>query len=95
MSTACLVDRSNTIGQALAEPQPHARGMIVETQSPVWGTVRSPASPVRAGPQRAEHDAAPARGQHTEELCEQLLGYDRETFRELARAGAFGPDPGA
>lgn len=85
----------NNIGQALAEPQTHARGMIVETQSPVWGTVRSPASPVRAGPQRAEHHAAPARGQHTVELCEQLLGYDRETFRELARAGAFGPDPDA
>ena len=67
-----------------AEPQTHARGMIVETQSPVWGTVRSPASPVRAGKQRAEHYAAPARGQHTVELCEQLLDYDPETIRELA-----------
>ncbi len=84
----------NNIGQALAEPQTHARGMIVETQSPVWGTVRSPASPVRAGMQRAEHCAAPARGQHTVELCERLLDYDPEMIRELGKSGAFGPDPG-
>ncbi len=80
----------NGIAQAIAEPQTRAREMIVETESPEWGKLRAPASPVRYGPRRTEHEPAPGRGEHTREVCERLLGYDAARFTDLAAGGAFG-----
>jgi crotonobetainyl-CoA:carnitine CoA-transferase CaiB-like acyl-CoA transferase len=34
--------------------------------------------------------AAPAVGQHTEQVLRELLGYDAERLARLAEAGAFG-----
>jgi crotonobetainyl-CoA:carnitine CoA-transferase CaiB-like acyl-CoA transferase len=36
--------------------------------------------------------AAPAVGQHTEQVLRNLLGYDDERLARLAQAGAFGAD---
>ncbi len=82
----------NGIAEAVADPQTAAREMVVETESPEWGKLRAPASPVRYGQRRTSHDPAPARGEHTREICRELLGYDAATFAELAAGGAFGAD---
>ncbi|GAB3397435.1 CaiB/BaiF CoA transferase family protein [Amycolatopsis echigonensis] len=80
----------NTIPQALREEHTLARGLIVETEHPRFGTVRQVASPVRAGTPRTEHVRAPRMGEHTETLLAELLGTGTDEFAELTRAGAFG-----
>lgn len=79
-----------TVGQALGDPHTTQRGDLVETDSPTWGRVRAPASPVRFGRPREGHDAAPDRGVHTDEVCTELLRYGSETVAALRKAGAFG-----
>jgi crotonobetainyl-CoA:carnitine CoA-transferase CaiB-like acyl-CoA transferase len=80
----------NDVRQALEDPQTAARGMIVETDSATFGTVRSVASPVRFGDQPTAHAGAPGRGEHTRQLLTELLGYDEPTIDELRTDGAFG-----
>ncbi len=83
----------NDLSQALADDHLDARGLIVETEHDTFGTVRQLASPVRVGPAPAEHRRAPRRGEDTEQLLAELLGYDAERIEQLAAAGAFGPVP--
>ncbi|OZM70446.1 CoA transferase [Amycolatopsis antarctica] len=80
----------NSIPQALADEQTVAREMVVSTEHPVFGTVRQVASPVRVGPVRAEPRRAPERGQHTDEVLRDLLGYSGERIADIRAAGAFG-----
>lgn len=82
----------NTVPQALTEEHTVARGMVVTTEHPRFGEVRQVASPVRAGPPRAEHRRAPLLGEHTGPVLAELLGTDPKAFQELARKGAFGED---
>ncbi|MBK1783214.1 CaiB/BaiF CoA transferase family protein [Prauserella cavernicola] len=80
----------NSIPQALADEQALAREMVVATEHPVFGTVRQVASPVRVGPERVAPHRAPHRGEHTESLCSELLGYSPEHIAGIRAAGAFG-----
>lgn len=80
----------NTIPQALADEQTIAREMVVDTEHPVFGTVRQVASPVKVGPARAEPRRAPERGQHTDEILRELLGYSGDMIAGIRAAGAFG-----
>jgi len=80
----------NTVPEALADPQTIARGMIVDTEHPRFGTVRQLRSPVRVGPEASEYVRAPHRGEHQEEVLGDVLGYDRERIAELRDSGAFG-----
>ena len=84
--------RVNTLPQALAEPQTQARRMLVDTEHPRWGRVRTPATPVRVGEPRARHRRAPRRNEDADQLLSGLLGYDAARRRELQAAGAFGRD---
>ena len=81
----------NTVAEALADPQTAERGMIVETEHPRWGTVRTPASPLRVGSRRLTHRRAPTRNEHASEILGGLLGYSAERIAALASARAFGP----
>ncbi|MCX0272917.1 CoA transferase [Nocardia zapadnayensis] len=81
----------NDIGQALTEEHTLARGLIVDTEHPRFGTVRQVASPVRFGDQQPEYRRAPARGEHSEAVL-RALGYDDERIAELSAGGAFGKD---
>ncbi|GGK90273.1 CaiB/BaiF CoA transferase family protein [Nocardia jinanensis] len=81
----------NDIGQALTEEHTLARGLVVETEHPRFGTVRQVASPVRFGDQRPEYRRAPARGEHSVAVL-RALGYDDERIAELTAGGAFGKD---
>ena len=80
----------NDVHQALADPQAAARGLLLETEHPHWGTVRQVGSPVRFGDQPVEHRRAPHRNEHQHEITADLLGYSPERVAELAAAGAFG-----
>lgn len=83
----------NTVAQAMTEPHTAARGLIVETEHPVWGTVRQVGSPVRVGSAPIEHRPAPARGADGPDILTELLGYDPATQERLAAEGAFGAAP--
>jgi crotonobetainyl-CoA:carnitine CoA-transferase CaiB-like acyl-CoA transferase len=87
----------NDVAQAMAEPHTQARGLIVESEHPVFGTVRAVRSPVRFGDAAAENRAAeyrraPRRNEHFDEVLRDLLGYDDDRLRGYSAAGAFGPE---
>jgi crotonobetainyl-CoA:carnitine CoA-transferase CaiB-like acyl-CoA transferase len=65
----------NDVAGAMADPQTAARGMVVETDHPVWGTVRHVASPVNVGSARTEHRRAPERDADREAILRDVLGY--------------------
>ena len=71
----------NTLGEALNDPQV-VRDMIVEADHPVFGNVKQVDSPIRIG-ERRRPVAAPAYGQHTDEILISSLGYTPEQIRTL------------
>ncbi|WP_280508011.1 CaiB/BaiF CoA transferase family protein [Nocardia flavorosea] len=81
----------NDIGQALTEEHTLARGLIVDTEHPRFGTVRQVASPVRFGTQQPDYRRAPTRGEHSDAVL-RGLGYNDDRISELAAGGAFGTD---
>jgi crotonobetainyl-CoA:carnitine CoA-transferase CaiB-like acyl-CoA transferase len=80
----------NTIPQAMADEHLHARGLVVETDHPTFGTVKQIASPVRVGDQPPTHRRAPRRNEHADTILRDLLGYDDDRVAVLAADGAFG-----
>jgi crotonobetainyl-CoA:carnitine CoA-transferase CaiB-like acyl-CoA transferase len=80
----------NDVTQALTEPHTQARGLVVETDHPVWGTVQQLASPVRFGSEPPEYRRAPHRNEHFDEVIRDLLGYDGAQVARLSGEGAFG-----
>ena len=88
----------NSIADAFADPQVAARGMVIETDHPVLGTVRQPASPVKVAGAIApgEHRPAPLPDEGADYVLGELLGYDAGRRDALEGAGAFGewPSPG-
>jgi crotonobetainyl-CoA:carnitine CoA-transferase CaiB-like acyl-CoA transferase len=80
----------NDVTQALAEPHTQARGLVVETEHPVWGTVHQLASPVRFGSEPPEYRRAPRRNEHFDDVIRDLLHYDDAQVTRLSADGAFG-----
>jgi crotonobetainyl-CoA:carnitine CoA-transferase CaiB-like acyl-CoA transferase len=79
----------NTVAQALDDPQAEARHSIVETLHPRFGTVKSVAAAVRAGPLRTEHLRAPFHGEHTRAVLAEICGYSTDEIDGLLRAGVI------
>ncbi len=80
----------NDVPAALRDEHTAARGMVIEFEHESRGTVRSIASPVRAGEPRSDHRRAPRPGEDAGAILDGLLGYDATTVAELRRSGAFG-----
>ena len=80
----------NTIAQALVEPQTAARDLVVSVEHPVFGTVRSIASPVRVGNEAPPARRAPQRNEHADAILRGLLNYDDARIAALTAEGAFG-----
>jgi len=80
----------NSVAQALADEHTVARGMIVETEHPRFGTVRQLRSPVRVGLQEPDYLPAPARHASADAVLTDLLGYGSERIAALICGGAFG-----
>jgi crotonobetainyl-CoA:carnitine CoA-transferase CaiB-like acyl-CoA transferase len=80
----------NTVADALLDPQVEARGLIVEAEHPVYGTVKTIASPVKVGTHTRRPVRAPQRGEHTRPVLEELLGIDDADYATATAGGAFG-----
>ena len=83
----------NTIDEVLADPQAIARGMVVEQEHPVAGTVRLPNLPFRfsdcdTSPRRP----APMLGQHNREVA-LSLGVPAEEIDAMERDGVLYAEP--
>lgn len=82
----------NNVEKALGEEHTAARGLIVETQHPRFGTVRQVASPVRVGNQTPTYRRAPLRNEDMAYVLEDIAKYDQAQIAHLAGDGAFGDD---
>jgi crotonobetainyl-CoA:carnitine CoA-transferase CaiB-like acyl-CoA transferase len=83
----------NDVAAALTEEHTLARGMLITTEHPRFGTVTQVNSPVRVGPVPQTHHRAPQLGENTREVLSSLLGYDDVEVARLHDEGAFGFRP--
>ena len=78
----------NFVDEALAHPQALHRGVIVELEHPLIGTVRSLGNPMHFSHTSITYRLPPPMlGQHTDEVLREL-GYDEQGIRELRERGA-------
>ena len=78
----------NDVGEALADPQLQARGMVLEEDHPQYGRVRTLGSPIKLSETPPVMARPPhAFGQHTDEVLAEL-GYDADAIRALRSEGA-------
>lgn len=80
----------NTVAEALNDPQVEARHMILEAEHPVYGRVKTIASPVKVGNATAVPIRAPQRGEHTEAIVRELARLDPAALKQARAEGAFG-----
>lgn len=80
----------NTVAGALSDSQVAARGLVVETEHPRFGTVRQVASPARVGWEPVLHRRGPLPNEDAPYVLTELLGYDEARLADLRRRGAFG-----
>ena len=85
----------NDVPAALREEHTEARGLIVETDHPRFGTVRQLASPVRVGDEQPVYRRAPLRNEDFDYVVREIIGLEDDRVAELQRQGAFGPVDGA
>ncbi|GAA4556859.1 CaiB/BaiF CoA transferase family protein [Planotetraspora kaengkrachanensis] len=76
----------NSVAQALRDPHTVARGMVVETEHPYFGTVRQVASPLRVGSGEGRHRRAPRRDEDADHVFTKVLGYDAGRIARLRGA---------
>ncbi len=89
-----------TVGEAIRSPEAQTRRLVTRVHHPVLGQVPNIASPIRyARTPLVDPVPAPAIGEHTAQVLQEVLGYGADRIAELARAGTFGKrapeDPGA
>jgi crotonobetainyl-CoA:carnitine CoA-transferase CaiB-like acyl-CoA transferase len=85
----------HTVGQALTDEHTLARGLVVTTEHPRFGSVRQVASPVRVGSEAPSYRRAPLRNEDLDYVMQTVAGYASDEVAGLERAGAFGtPPPG-
>jgi crotonobetainyl-CoA:carnitine CoA-transferase CaiB-like acyl-CoA transferase len=76
----------NTVPEALADAQTVARGMIIETEHPRFGTVRQVRSAVRIGDAVPEYRRAPQLNEDYEYVLRDVLHYDTERIAGIGSA---------
>ncbi len=78
----------NFVDEALAHPQALHRGVIVELEHPLIGTVRSVGNPIHFSHTPITYRLPPPTlGQHTDEVLREL-GYDEREISKLRETGA-------
>lgn len=81
----------NTIDQVVQHPQVQARGMIVENDHPVAGTVKLVGVPVKLSATPGSiREPAPLLGQHTDAVLRDYLGMDETAIAVLHQQGVLG-----
>jgi crotonobetainyl-CoA:carnitine CoA-transferase CaiB-like acyl-CoA transferase len=84
----------NSVAQALRDPHTVARGMVIETEHPYFGTVRQVASPLRVGSPERRHRRGPRRDEDADYVLGELLGYDASRVERLTGRAAATGTPG-
>jgi crotonobetainyl-CoA:carnitine CoA-transferase CaiB-like acyl-CoA transferase len=79
-----------SVADAFLDPQVAARNMVVQAEHPVYGTVKTIASPVKVGTETAPAVRAPHRGEHTEEILRTLIDFTDDDIDVARASGAFG-----
>lgn len=79
-----------TVPVALSDPHTKARGMIISTDHPKFGTVRQVASSVNVGDGDVAYRRGPLLNEHGAEILAETLKYNEATIDELRGRGAFG-----
>ncbi|OWT63574.1 CaiB/BaiF CoA transferase family protein [Candidimonas nitroreducens] len=80
-----------TVGQAMRSAEAQARNLVTHIPHPDLGQIPNIASPIRyARTPVVDPSPAPAIGQHTSEVLQDVLGWAPEKIAEMARSGAFG-----
>jgi CoA:oxalate CoA-transferase len=78
----------NDVEKVVQHPQVLARDMIVHQEHPVAGHVMMPGIPIKLSDTPGSIDIpAPALGEHTDMILQQLLGYTKEEIAQLRSAG--------
>lgn len=78
----------NDYAGVFADPQVAARGMVLETDHPVLGRLRTLGSPIKLSATPADASRrAPLLGEHTEEVLKEL-GLNNDEIDRLRRVGA-------
>jgi crotonobetainyl-CoA:carnitine CoA-transferase CaiB-like acyl-CoA transferase len=80
----------NSVAEALHDEHTAARGMVIETEHPRFGTVRQVRGPVRVGSDEPSFVRAPLRDEHHDSVLRGVLGYSAERVDALESGGAFG-----
>jgi crotonobetainyl-CoA:carnitine CoA-transferase CaiB-like acyl-CoA transferase len=83
----------NDVKSALEDEHTRARGLIVETEHPRFGTIQQLGSPVRVGPPPPQYRRAPLRNEDFQHVLRDIAEYQPAQIAELQRAGAFGEMP--
>jgi crotonobetainyl-CoA:carnitine CoA-transferase CaiB-like acyl-CoA transferase len=80
----------NDYAQVFSDPQVAARGMVLETDHPVLGRLRTLGSPIKMSATPADPSRrAPLLGEHTDEILTEF-GLSTTEIRALRRSGAVG-----
>lgn len=83
-----------TVGEAIRSKEAKARGLVTRIPHPVAGWMPNIAMPFRfSGTPVVDPVAAPAVGQHTDEVLGEVLGYDKARLATLRRSGALSTSP--
>ena len=73
----------NTVDRIVNDPQIQAREMILEVEHPVAGNLKMPGVPVKMSKTPGSvRTPAPMLGQHTNELLQEMFGWDESTISE-------------
>jgi crotonobetainyl-CoA:carnitine CoA-transferase CaiB-like acyl-CoA transferase len=79
-----------TYSDLIEDDHVKATNMIAEVEHPTIGNLRMPNVPIRLSDTPASvRTAPPLLGEHTDEVLEQLLGYDRARLSELRQNGVI------
>jgi crotonobetainyl-CoA:carnitine CoA-transferase CaiB-like acyl-CoA transferase len=82
-----------TVGEAIRSPEARERRLVTRIPHDRLGWVPNVNIPIRfSRTPVVDPVAAPAVGQHTEQVLRKRLGYDTARLTRLADAGAFGAD---
>ena len=83
-----------SVTEAIRSPEARERGIVTRIPHETVGWVPNVNLPIRySRTPIVDPVAAPAVGQHTEDVLRELLGYDDARIAQLAAGGAFGSQP--
>lgn len=81
----------NQFSQALHDEQVLHRNMVIDLKHPSGKSTKGPGNPIKLSRTSEESfSPAPLLGEHTDEVFETLLGYDKAKITELKDSGAIG-----